>query len=80
MKALHKPISILPEKFKPMIFEPFTSAKRQGTAGEESFGLGLSICKQIVDANDGKIWFESTEGTGTSFFVALPLEANLTSA
>lgn len=68
----------IPEKFKPMIFEPFTSAKRYGTAGEESFGLGLSICKQIVDANDGKIWFESTEGTGTSFFVALPLETNST--
>ncbi len=64
----------IPEKFKPMIFEPFTSAKRHGTAGEESFGLGLSICKQIVDANDGRIWFESTEGKGTSFFVALPID------
>ncbi len=66
----------IPEKFKPMIFEPFTSAKRYGTAGEESFGLGLSICKQIVDANDGKIWFESTEGSGTSFFTELPLSTD----
>lgn len=66
----------IPEKFKPMIFEPFTAAKRYGTAGEESFGLGLSICRQIVEANDGKIWFESKEGLGTSFFVMLPLCKN----
>ena len=29
------------------IFEMFTSAKREGTAGEKSFGLGLSICRTI---------------------------------
>jgi signal transduction histidine kinase len=63
----------IPDKFKPMVFEPFTSAKRYGTAGEESFGLGLSICKQIAEANGGNIWFESTEGKGTSFFVEFPL-------
>ncbi len=63
----------IPEKYKLMIFEPFTSAKRFGTAGEESFGLGLSICKQLTEANGGNIWFESTEGKGTTFFIEFPL-------
>ena len=63
----------IPDKNKPLVFQIFTTAKRLGTSGEASFGLGLSICKQIVEADNGKIWFESTEGKGTSFFVELPL-------
>jgi two-component system, OmpR family, sensor histidine kinase VicK len=63
----------IPDKNKPLIFQIFTTAKRLGTSGEASFGLGLSICKQIVEADNGKIWFESTEGKGASFFVELPL-------
>ena len=49
----------------------FTDAKRVGTAGEKSFGLGLSICKQIIERHDGKIWFESDNATGTTFYVKL---------
>lgn len=63
----------IPEKLLPYIFESFTSAKRYGTAGEKSYGLGLSICKQIVEAKNGRIWVESTEGQGSSFFIELPL-------
>jgi signal transduction histidine kinase len=57
----------------PQVFDMFTSAKRKGTAGEKSFGLGLSICKQIVEAQGGKIWVESEEGVGSIFYVSLPL-------
>ena len=63
----------IPEKLQPAVFDMFTSAKRYGTADEKSFGLGLSICKQIVEAHGGKIWFESAEGEGTTFHVSLPL-------
>ncbi len=63
----------IPEKMVDKVFDSFTTAKRYGTAGERSFGLGLSICKQIVDAHDGRIWVASTEGTGSSFFIELPL-------
>jgi signal transduction histidine kinase len=55
------------------IFDIFSTARRPGTAGEKSFGLGLSICKQIVDAHNGKIWVESDLGKGAVFYVELPL-------
>jgi signal transduction histidine kinase len=52
------------------IFDPYWQAKpgvRQGT------GLGLFIAKRIVEAHGGKIWAESTVGTGTRFYFTLPL-------
>jgi ligand-binding sensor domain-containing protein/signal transduction histidine kinase len=63
----------IPEELKDRVFDMFTKAKRHGTAGEEPFGLGLSICKQIVDAHNGKIWFESEGGKGTRFYLEFPL-------
>lgn len=63
----------IPANMLPVIFNTFTTAKRYGTSGETSFGLGLSICKQIIEANGGRIWAESTEGKGSSFFIELPL-------
>lgn|GEM_PF-223127 len=64
----------IPDHMKSQIFETFTKAKRAGTSGEKPFGLGLSIVKQIVEAHAGKIWFESEEGLGSTFFVQLPVE------
>ncbi|MGY6563058.1 MAG: ATP-binding protein [Luteibaculaceae bacterium] len=62
----------IPDNLKPIIFEPFTNAKRRGTANEETFGLGLSICKEIIEKHNGQIWFESEVDKGTIFFVSLP--------
>ena len=66
----------IPEKMKPMIFNMFTEAKRSGTAGEKSFGLGLSISRQIIESHGGKIWFESKTGEGSVFFVKLPKQVS----
>lgn len=63
----------IPEDIKPKIFVAYSGVGRAGTTGETSFGLGLSISKQIVIANGGKIWFNSEHGKGTTFFVELPL-------
>jgi signal transduction histidine kinase len=63
----------IPKEYHDKIFDMFTPAKRKGTAGETSFGMGLSICKQIIEEHKGTIAMESEEGKGTSFFVRLPL-------
>ncbi|MBI3790811.1 MAG: GAF domain-containing sensor histidine kinase [Gemmatimonadetes bacterium] len=54
------------------VFEEFVqveSADRQVKGGA---GLGLSICRSIVERHDGRIWAESTPGEGSTFIVALP--------
>ena len=61
----------IPEQYQDKIFNAFTDAKRVGTAGEKTFGLGLSITKQIVEKHHGRIWFESIENRGTTFFVQI---------
>jgi signal transduction histidine kinase len=38
----------------------------------EGSGIGLTICKNIVEKYEGQIWFESAEGKGTNFFMAFP--------
>lgn len=46
---------------------------RKGTEGELSTGLGLIICKEIIDKHQGKIWVESEEQVGTVFHFTLPI-------
>ncbi|GAA4333707.1 hypothetical protein GCM10023149_40660 [Mucilaginibacter gynuensis] len=67
----------IPDNLKTQVFHMFTDAKRPGTAGEKSFGLGLSICKQIIEKHDGKIWFESTPGAGTTFYIQLQKQSTV---
>lgn len=43
-----------------------------GTKNEKGTGLGLTICKELVELNNGKIWVESTPNVGSKFFVELP--------
>ena len=50
----------------------FNGPGRIGTAGEQTFGLGLTISKQIVVAHGGSIWFENSKPQGSTFFVKLP--------
>jgi signal transduction histidine kinase len=61
----------IPQKLQPILFEKFTKAKRQGTNKEKSTGLGMYITKQFVELHDGKIWLESEEDKGTTFYVEL---------
>ena len=62
----------IPEKEHEEVFEMFTEAKRVGTDGEKSFGLGLAISKRIVALHNGRVWFESQPEKGTTFYIELP--------
>lgn len=58
---------ISPE-MQPRIFIPNFTTKSSGT------GLGLAMCKGIVEQTGGRIWFETEPGVGTSFYVELPMQ------
>jgi PAS domain S-box-containing protein len=51
------------------IFEPFITTKETG------MGMGLAICRSIVEAHSGRIWVVQNEGAGVTFSFSIPLEA-----
>jgi len=65
-------IGIAEEKIQD-IFNPFFQVDKTNTGNERGFGLGLSICKKIVEAHNGTIFVKSTLGKGTKFEVSLPI-------
>ncbi|HTE29070.1 MAG TPA: HAMP domain-containing sensor histidine kinase [Chryseolinea sp.] len=64
----------IPETLYAFIFDYKTKAGRQGIDGQKSHGIGLSISKKLIAAMGGKIWFESEEGKGTTFYLSLPIQ------
>ena len=65
---------IPPDKL-PKIFERFYSTKTADEHGQGGSGLGLALCKEIIDAHKGRIRVESTVGRGTTFTLRLPMAA-----
>jgi len=57
------------------LFRIDSKLKRKGTNEEDGSGLGLILCKEFVDKNNGKIWAESTLGKGSSFIFTIPSKA-----
>ena len=57
----------IPEEMRSKIFTPNFTTKTSGT------GLGLAMCKGIVEQSKGDIWFKTKEGEGTTFYVKLPM-------
>jgi len=58
------------------LFNKFTKLSTRPTGGEHSTGLGLFIVKKLVDALRGKVWCDSQQGRGSTFYVELPIEAS----
>ena len=57
------------------IFEPFYTTKQADQQGQGGTGLGLSLCREIIEAHKGRIRVESTPGKGTTFTLKLALVA-----
>ena len=58
----------IPENLHDHIFVPNFTTKSSGT------GLGLAMCRDIVEKANGTIWFETVNGEGTTFFIQLPIK------
>lgn len=64
----------IPSEEQHKIFSKLYRATNVQRAQIDGNGLGLYMTKSIVEKSGGRIWFESKEGEGTTFFVAIPLE------
>lgn len=62
----------LPPGMETSIFQKFTRGKSESTI--PGVGLGLSICKAIIEAHGGKIWADKNEEVGTTFTFTLPVK------
>jgi signal transduction histidine kinase len=63
-------IGIAEENLK-AIFDKFSTVPSAGIGKPESTGLGLAICKAIIEGHDGKIWAESVKGESSTFYFTL---------
>jgi signal transduction histidine kinase len=62
----------IPADTLPRIFDPFFSTKQADRAGQGGTGLGLALCRDVIEAHRGRIRVESTVGQGTTFTLKLP--------
>jgi two-component system sensor histidine kinase/response regulator len=53
------------------LFKINNRASQQGTAREKGSGLGLIFCKEFIENNDGQLWLENEQGTGTTVYFSL---------
>src|SRR3989344_396245 len=65
----------IPEEEKDKIFKKFHRTTDVLTYNYVGIGLGLYLTKLIVESHQGKIWFESKVGEGTTFYVSLPIDS-----
>jgi two-component system sensor histidine kinase KdpD len=54
------------------LFEPFSRLETLPGSAVQGVGLGLVVCRRLVEAHGGRIWLESERGKGTTFYFTLP--------
>jgi PAS domain S-box-containing protein len=64
----------IPKQVQDRIFTKFFRAPNAVKVDTEGSGLGLFITKNIIESHGGKIWFESEEGKGTTFYFTIPVK------
>ena len=63
----------IPESQRGRIFSRFMRADNTHMYDIKGTGLGLYLCRELVERHEGRVWFDSIEGKGSTFFVSLPL-------
>lgn len=58
--------------FRNHLFSPANIISKRGTLNEKGTGLGLKLCKEFIEKNNGRIWVEENKPKGTVFFVSFP--------
>jgi two-component system sensor histidine kinase/response regulator len=66
----------MPQGVQDKLFKLSETKSRRGTNNESGVGLGLILCADFVKANGGKIWFNSKQGEGSTFFFSIPVKGN----
>jgi len=59
------------------LFRIDSKVQRKGTNDEDGSGLGLIICKEFIDKNNGTLWVKSVPGKGSSFCFTIPAKADI---